>query len=112
MFDFAAKHFRGLVELSLWVFVIGSGIFGIVVGWRVAGAGGVPVGLLIGFAGSLLCAVLPVGLLALFHALCKDVKNMNKWLQYMWENEFNSDAIQKRPRPLYDKDVHYFNADV
>jgi hypothetical protein len=102
------------MEVILWLNLVGCTVVFLILGMGVGDDVfdnkiiGALLGIVVGILVGLVTCVLYGGLLALFLNLCKDIKNMNKWLQYMWEHKINTDANQKTPMPLYDEDVHYF----
>jgi len=115
MVNFAAKHFRKVMELILWVNLIGCAI----AGWNIGGSIGVtyrnsdghPVmGLLIGLLIGALTSIAYGGLVAVFLNIHGGIKNMNKWLQCIWQHHININAEEKKklPPPLNDDYIYYF----
>jgi len=87
MVNFAAKHLRKVVELILWINLIGCAIFG----WKIGGEMEHPaIGLLVGVLAGILTSIVEGGLIAVFLNIDKGVKNMNKWLQCIWQQRISS----------------------
>jgi len=109
MVNFAAKHFRKVIELGLWINLIGCAIAGLIIG-----DSGYPhhpfIGLLLGLLVGVLTSIAYGGLIAVFLNIDKGVKNMNKWLQCMWQHHINinTDEKKKLPQPFDDDYIYYF----
>jgi len=119
MVNFAAKHFRKVMELILWVNIIGCTI----IGWNIGGTIGVThsfgrssgdghpvIGLLLGLLIGVLTSITYGGLVAVFLNIHGGIKNINKWLQCMWEHNvnINPDEKKKLPPTLNDDYIYYF----
>jgi len=109
MLNFAAKHFRTFIEISLWINLVFCAIGGAALGDENRKIGGV-LGLILGIAVGLLINIIYGGLLAIFINIDKGVKNMNKWLQCIWQHRISTDANQKLPIPISDDDIYYFDS--
>jgi len=117
MLNFVAKRFRTFIVISLWINLIFWPIFlGFMLGGhrtiydgssiREFSAGGFFLGLVVG----ILTDIIFGGLVAVFLSIDKGIKNMNKWLQFIWQHRINTDANQKiRLTPIDDDDIYYFD---
>jgi len=106
MVNFAAKHFRKVIELSLWINLIGCAI----AGWNIGGSISDHqfIGMLLGLIAGVLTSILYGGSIAIFINIHGGIKNMNKWLQCIWQHRINTDDKKKWPEPLDDNDIYYF----
>jgi len=108
MVNFAAKHFRKVLELTLWINLIGCAIAGWKIGGTIGYSGHPFIGLLLGLIVGALSNVIYGGLIAICINMHEGIKNINKWLQYIWQNRINTDEKKKWPEPLSDNDIYYF----
>jgi len=106
MLNFAAKHFRKFIEISLWLNLISCAIFGGSIGDK---GPGTFIGVILGIIVGLIINIIYGGLLATFLNIDKGVKNMNKWLQCMWQNS-NSIKADAKMKPINDDDIYYFDS--
>jgi len=111
MLNFAAKHFRKFIEISLWLNLIVC----VIVGYQLGGNSGAHnsgdhrvIGLILGIIAGLLINIICGGLLAVFLNISKDVKNLNKWLQCVWQNS-NSIKTGAKIESIDDDDIYYFD---
>ncbi|MDR2584128.1 MAG: hypothetical protein LBC75_11660 [Fibromonadaceae bacterium] len=111
MLNFAAKHFRTFIEISLWLNLVFCATYGVIIGGTIGGYGnetqGKFLGFILGVVLGLLSNIIFGGLLAVFLSIDKGVKNINKWLQCIWENSnnINDDA---KTKPINDDEIFYF----
>jgi len=117
MLNFVAKHFRTFINITLWINLVFWAIFlGFMLGEthrsifndrtsREFSAGGCFLGLVIG----ILTDIIFGGLIAVFLSIDKGVKNMNKWLQSIWQNS-NSIKTDAKTKPINDDDIYYFDS--
>jgi hypothetical protein len=109
MLNFAAKHFRKFIEIILWINLVFCAIAGASIAAEASkgGAAGT-VGFILGIVVGLLTNIIYGGLLAIFLSIHKDVKNINKWLQCMWQNS-NSIKTDAKTTPIEDDKIYYFD---
>jgi len=105
MLNFAAKHFRTFIEISLWLNLIVCVIVGYQLGDNLGGHSFI--GFILGIVVGLLLNIIEGGLLAVFLSIDKGVKNINKWLQCIWENS-NSIKPDAKTAPINDDEIYYF----
>jgi len=112
MLNFAAKHFRTFIEISLWLNLVFFVILGVNMGGEIGGYSnkglGQVIGFILGIIAGLLSNIICGGLLAIFLSIDKNVKNMNKWLQCMWENS-NNIKPDAKTKLINDDDIYYFD---
>jgi hypothetical protein len=109
MLNFVAKHYRKIVGAILWINLFSCVILGGVLGNNIdRHEGGVVVGIYFGFVVGLFTSVFFGGLVAVFLNIDRGVKNINKWLQCMWQhsNNINKEATAGF---ISDDDIHYFD---
>jgi hypothetical protein len=110
MLNFAAKHFRTFFGISLWLNLISCVIFGGSTGYKFDGGLAAFIGVILGIVVGLLINIIFGGLIAVFLNIDKGVKNINKWLQCIWQYRINTDANQKiRLSPIDDDAIYYFD---
>jgi len=111
MLNFAEKHFRTFIEISLWLNIAFCATYGVILGGTIGGydkaTQGKVMGFILGVVLGLLSNIILGGLLAVFLSIDKNVKNMNKWLQCMWENS-NSIKDDAKTKPINDDEIFYF----
>jgi uncharacterized protein (TIGR02145 family) len=77
--NFTAKHFRNIVEISLWINLVSCVILGGILG-NIASDKVVLLGIILGFFVGLYTNAIIGGLVATFLNIAEDIKNMNKLL--------------------------------
>jgi len=111
MLNFVAKHFRKAVGVILWINLVfctfGAAAFLSESAHGDAAIGLGLMGLVLGLVAGLITNILFGGLIVVFLNIDKGVKNINKWLQCMWQhsNNINKDA---KAGFISDDDIYYF----
>jgi len=109
MLNFVAKHFRTLIGIGLWLNLVFCAIAGANVGNTFDKGEGGTIGFIFGIIAGLLLNIICGGLVATFLSIDKGVKNINKWLQVIWQNSNNIKPDAKTTF-ISDDDIYYFDS--
>jgi len=111
MLNFVAKNFRRAIGVILWINLVYFTFGPAILLARFKGGEAFFGSLVLGLVAGLITNIIFGGLIAVFLNIDKGVKNINKWLQCMWQhsNNINKDA---KAGFISDDDIYYFEGNM